>query len=54
VVSPVTFRHDWFLFSTGYRFCALKATVDLYLGLGLACEVLENVTGLKAEQLYRL
>jgi predicted TIM-barrel fold metal-dependent hydrolase len=46
-----TFLQDRFLFSTGYPFCPIGATVDRYLALGLPDDVLEKVMGLNAARL---
>lgn len=52
VLAMRTFLQDRFLFSSGYPFCPLKATVDRYLGFGLDDAVLEKVMGLNAARLF--
>jgi len=54
VLAMRTFLQDRFLFSTGYPFCPLKATVDRYLSFGLDDTVLEKVMGLNAARLFGL
>jgi len=49
-----TFLQDRFLFSTGYPFCPIEATVERYLSFGLADDVLEKVMGLNAARLFGL
>jgi predicted TIM-barrel fold metal-dependent hydrolase len=54
VLAMRTFLQDRFLFSSGYPFCPLKATVDRYLSFGLADEVVEQVMGGNAARLFGL
>jgi uncharacterized protein len=54
VLAMRTFLQDRFLFSSGYPFCPLKATVDRYLGFGLPGTVLEQVLGGNAARLFGL
>lgn len=54
VLAIRTFLQERFLFSTGYPFCPLQATVDRYLEFGLPDHVLENVMGLNATRLLAL
>jgi uncharacterized protein len=54
VLAMRTYLQDRFLFSTGYPFCPLGATVERYLGFGLPDDVLEKVMGLNAVRLLGL
>lgn len=54
VLAMRTFLQDRFLFSTGYPFCPIQATVDRYLSFGLPDEVLVKVMGGNAARLFGL
>jgi uncharacterized protein len=54
LVAMRTFLQDRFLFSAGYPFCPIEATVERYLAFGLPDDVLEKVMGLNAVRLLGL
>jgi predicted TIM-barrel fold metal-dependent hydrolase len=54
VLAMRTFLQDRFLFSSGYPFCPLEATVERYLSFGLPDGVVEKVMGLNAARLLGL